>query len=195
MRLTTFRSTVLCALLYAGVFAGWGQGVIRVPGSPDWTQQLLRESKANPTWILTVTPSLEGAQFRKGFRLEVHQDNHAFDTVWHRGKRPARFHLPPGHLYTLVVAHPAGFRKVIQFDSHGLERPMQLDCQVDLILRPSLDPLTFDDELVLSTPISVVWFDEQRNLFRHDAHLHRDGIEQLRNHLKSRAPSLHSPPD
>ena len=72
---------------------------------------------------------------------------------------------------------------------------MQLDCRVDLFLRPDLHPLTFDDELVLSTPLSVVWFDEKRNLFRHDPYLHRDGIEQLRDHLKSGVSSLHEPPD
>lgn len=195
MRLTTSRSSLLCAMLLAWACSGWGQGVIRVPGSPGWTQQLLRETKANPALTLTVAPTMEGAQIRKGFRLEVHQDNQLFEKVRHRGKRPARFQLPPGHLYTLVVAHPAAFRKVIQFDTKGLDQPMRLDCHVDLFLRPTLEPLTFDDELVLSAPLSVVWFDEKRNLFRHDPYLHRDGIEQLRDHLKSRVSSLHEPPD
>ncbi|MGB0171633.1 MAG: hypothetical protein ACPF8Y_06600 [Flavobacteriales bacterium] len=195
MTLTPSRFTTLCAMLCTGVFTGWGQGVIKVPGSPGWTQQLLCESQESPTLTLMVTPSLAGAKIRKGFQLEVHQDNHLFETVLHRGKRPARFHLLSEHLYTLVVAHPAGFQKVIQFDTEGLEQHIQVDCQVDLFVRPNLNPLTFDDELVLSTPLSVVWYDAESNLFRHDPHLHHGGIEQLRAHLNSRVSSLHEPSD
>jgi hypothetical protein len=172
-----------------------GQGVFAVPGSPGWTQQWVKTTSAGAMLELSIVPTIENAALRRGFQIQVHQDNALWEQVQHRGRRAVRFRLPPNHLYTVELSHNSAFRKVIQFDTDGLETAMELECHIDLMLRPDLSELSFEDELLLSTPLSVVWFDEKRNLFRHDAYMHGDGIEQLRNHLKLRDPSLLVPPD
>lgn len=193
MHLETLRRhipTLMVLASMAGVASG--QGVMGVPGSPGWTQELLRESRQGPLLELVVQPLIESATLRRGFEVTVHQDNAPWAGILHGGRRPVRFHLPPGHLYTLEVGHPLAYRKIIQFDAQDLDRHLRLECDIDLMLRPTTDPLTFEDELILSTPLSVVWYDGKRNLFRHDAYLHDDGIERLRSHLTLRDPSLHA---
>lgn len=185
---------VLTTLLATGSLTGWGQGVFSVPGSPGWTQQLTREAKEGARLTLSILPTIESATVRKGYEVLLHQDNLLWSNIRPKGNRPITFKLPPDHLYTLEVHHDAAYRKVIQFDTDGLDQFIALECAIDLMLKPELDSLTFEDELILSTPLSVVWFDPKRNLFRHDAYLHGDGIERLRSHLALRDPSWHDPP-
>ena len=186
--------TVMIAFLAATSLLARGQGMHAVPGSPGWTQQLIQEAKEGPLLALSVIPTIESATVRKGYEILLHQDNDLWSHIRPRGKQPIAFKLPPNHLYTLEVRHEAAYRKVIQIDTDKLDRFIALDCAIDLILKPELDSLSFEDELVLSSPLSVVWFDSKRNLFRHDAYLHGDGIERLRSHLSLRDPSWHDPP-
>lgn len=187
---TLFSRWTLVTALATCATALSGQGVFAVPGSPGWTQKLIGESHGGALLTLTVLPSIESASMRRGFHIEVHQDNALWASNDHRGRRAARYSLPPEHLYTLSVRHPMAYRKVIQLDTRGLNQQVQLDCLVDLILRTQTDTLTFEEELILDMPLSVVWFDTERNLFRHDPYLHSDGIERLRSLLTLRDSSL-----
>ena len=131
---------------------------------------------------------------RKGFSITIHQDNELWCHITRTGRKPRVLMLPPGHLYTVELNHDVAYGKVIQFDADGLDQFIQLDCDIDLMLRPSTGRIPFEDQLILSMPLSVVWFDAKRNLFRHDAYLHDDGIEQLRSRLTLRDPSLSAHP-
>ena len=186
--------SILAAFAVAGTSNAKAQGVFSVPGSPGWTQQLIRESNEGPQLELIVRPLIEGTVVRKGFSIRVHQDNTLWTSLQRNGRKPYTFKLPPGHLYTLEVSHDAAYKKVIQIDTKTLNRPLQLDCDIDLMLRPNMDPLSFEDKLHLDMPLSIVWFDSKRNLFRHDAYLHTDGINQLRSHLSLRDPSTQPAP-
>lgn len=187
--------TLLSAWALSASLSVMGQGVFAVHGSPGWTQQWAKTNEGSAILELAITPTIEGAALRKGFQIRIHQDNALWEQVEHSGRRPVRFKLPPNHLYTIELSHEAAYQKVLQIDVEGMTSNMELECHIDLMLRPDLSELTFEDQLVLSTPLSVIWFDKKRNLFRHDAYMHGDGIEQLRNHLKLRDPSLHAPPD
>ena len=186
--------SILAAALMLSAVAVKGQGVFSVPGSPGWTQQFVRETRDGAQLLLTVMPTVEGTALRKGFYITVHQDNAPWSSLEHTGRKPLDFILPSGHLYTIEVTHAAAYKKVIQFDTQEMDQPIQLECGIDLMLRPDLEKLTFEDQLILSMPLSVVWYDPKRNLFRHDAYLHGDGIERLRSHLSLRDPSLHDAP-
>ena len=61
----------------------------------------------------------------------------------------------------MEVSHDAAYKKVIQIDTKTLNRPLQLDCDIDLMLRPNMDPLSFEDKLHLDMPLSIVWFDSK----------------------------------
>ena len=185
---------VIITVMATTSLLGRGQGMHAVPGSPGWKQQLMLEAKEEPRLALSVIPTVESATIRKGYEILLHQDNALWSHIRPRGNRPIEFKLPPDHLYTLEVHHEAAFRKVIQIDTEKLDRFIALECAIDLMIKPQLDSLSFEDELVLSTPLSVVWYDSKRNLFRHDAYLHGDGIERLRSHLSLRDPSWHDPP-
>ena len=143
---------------------------------------------------LVVRTLIEGATVRRGFNIRIHQDNALWASLQRKGRKPYTFKLPPGHLYTLEVCNEAAYKKVIQIDTEGLNSPLQLNCDIDLMLRPSLEPLSFEDKLLLDMPLSIVWYDAKRNLFRHDAYLHTDGINQLRSHLSLRDPSTQPAP-
>ena len=186
---------LLTAVVMLSALSGGAQGVFSVPGSPGWTQMLLKESKRGPHLQLSVHPTVEGASLRRGFEIVVHRDNDLFEVVKPRGKKTVQLSLSGGHVYTVDVQHEAAYRKVIQWDTRGLNREFKIESEFNLFLRPDLDSLTFEDELALSMPLSVVWYDEKRNLFRHDAYMHGDGIERLRSHLTLRDPSLHAPFD
>ena len=180
-------STAIGLLLQAGPCRG--QGVHAVPGSPGWTQRLHREAAEGPMLKLVIQPMVEGVRMRKGFTIAIHQDNELWISTTRTGRKPRVFKLPPDHLYTVEVTHQVAYGKVIQFDADGLDQFLQLDCDIDLMLRPSTAEIPFEDQLILSMPLSVVWFDEKRNLFRHDTYLHDDGIEQWRSRLTLRDPS------
>jgi len=188
------RSTFFAALMATGALNSNAQGVFSVPGSPGWTQKLMRESTEGPQLELVVRPTIEGAIVRKGFSILVHQDNALWASLERKGRKPYTFNLPPGHLYTLQVSNEAAYKKVIQIDTDGLDHPLQLNCDIDLMLRQSMEPLSFEDQLLVDMPLSVVWFDAKRNLFRHDAYLHNDGINQLRSLLSLRGPSTQPSP-
>ena len=66
-----------------------------VPGSPGWTQQLIRESNEGPQLELIVRPLIEGAVVRKGFSIRVHQDNTLWTSLQRNGRKPCTFKLPP----------------------------------------------------------------------------------------------------
>lgn len=189
-----FHGTFWAAFAVLATLDAAAQGVFAVPGSPGWTQQLVRESNEGPQLKLIVRPLIEGAVVRKGFSIRVHQDNTLWTSLQRNGRKPYAFDLPPGHLYTLEVSNEAAYKKVIQIDTKTMNRPLRLDCDIDLMLRPSMEPLSFEDNLILDMPLSVVWFDSKRNLFRHDAYLHTDGINQLRSHLSLRDPSTQPAP-
>jgi hypothetical protein len=185
---------MLTGMVMLTLLSSRAQGVFTVPGSPGWTLKLLKESDHGPQLRLRIHPTVAGAALRRGFEITVHRDNDLLEVIKPKGKSAARISLSHDHVYTLEVQHEAAYRKVIQWDTRGLDRQFQLDCHVDLFLRPNLEDLTFEDELTLSMPLSVVWYDEKRNLFRHDAYLHHDGIERLRSHLALRDPSLQASP-
>ena len=195
MSLKHLLGPLLMAMLMAvGASSAAAQGVFSVPGSPGWTQKLIQESNQGPQLELVVHPHIEGAAVRRGFSIQIHQDNALWASLQRNGRKPYTFNLPPDHLYTLEVSNNAAYKKVIQIDTEGLHNPIQLHCDIDLMLRPNLTPLTFDDQLLLDMPLSIVWFDEKRNLFRHDAYLHTDGINQLRSRLSLRDPSTRPTP-
>lgn len=167
------------------------QDLTLVPNAPHWTQQHDSVSKNGPQLKLFIHATVEGESDNEEFKIRVHKDNQPWCTVQRKGNRPFQFKVPSGHLYTVEVSHEAAYQKVIQCDTQGLDRPMKLHCDIDLMYKGDHDQLTFDDELLLSMPLSVVWFDKKRNLFQHDAYLHNEGIAHIRSHLSLRDTTRH----
>ena len=84
---------------------------------------------------------------------------------------------------TLDIRHPEAYRKVIQVDTSDMLQSRRLNCEVNLHLRPVLHKPTFDEELILAPPLSVVWFDRKRNLFNVNPYLHQQSVADVKRQL------------
>lgn len=159
----------------------------------EWQQWAGRGQQDEAQLTLSLLTRVQGARLGRGYHIEVFEGNQALLEFHGNGRRRHDIQLKTAALFTIRVSHPFGIPKVIQIDARNLHQAHRLECVMDLLLNTELEPLTFADSLQFDIPLSVVWFDAKRNLFRHDTNTHHDGIKQVREALAAREPFLPAP--
>lgn len=143
-------------------------------------QKLLRNKRNAPKLELQIEPQLEHRRKRKGFSIHVHGNNETHFILHDVGGLKVQIELPIGPLYTSDIRHPKAYRKIIQLDTSDMLHSRRLHCKVNLHLRSMLQKPTFKEELILSPPLSVVWFDRKRNLFNVNPYFHQQSVADVK---------------
>lgn len=149
-------------------------------------QRMLKDKNLLPHLALRIEPRLANRPQRKGFTIVLFRDNEIHAEWTDTGGRHQSLDVPMGHVYTLDIRHPDAIRKVIQIDTRDLRHSRGLTCEVNLPLRHTARPLTWAQELVMSMPLSVVWFNPERNLFDMNPYLHQQNVADVKRQLSKR---------
>ena len=149
-------------------------------------QRALKDKDLLPHLALRIEPRLANRPQRKGFTIVLYRDNAVHAEWTDAGGRHKTLDVPMGHLYTLDIRHPDAIRKVFQMDTRGIRHSRGLTCEVNLPVRPNTRPLTWSQELAASMPLSVVWFDAERNLFDMNPYLHQQSVAEVKRQWSKR---------
>ena len=159
----------------------WAQGMLDSQASSPLSLeevQMIMETAPHPMLNLRLEPLLSSRSLRKGFDILIHQDNQPWIELKNQGSRKVNTSVPMGHLYTLDVRHKDAHRKVFQIDTRGIRATRFLSCEVDLVVRKFESCMTQEQEWWLSMPLSVTYFDKERNLFSMNPYSHHKCIKE-----------------
>lgn len=140
--------------------------------------QMIKETAPHPMLNLRIEPMLSSRSLRKGFDILIHQDNQPWIELQDQGSRKIDTSVPMGHLYTLDVRHKDAHRKVFQIDTRGIRATRFLSSEVDLVVSGFQSCMTQEQELWLSMPLSVTYFDKERNLFSMNPYSHHKCMKE-----------------